>query len=210
MDNIGLFGGSFNPIHNGHLGIARAFADEIGLDTVLFLPAGAPYHKGGGTIPASARMDMVQAALAEAGDARFAASDIDMVRQGATYSADTVQIFRQNFPTAQLWWLMGLDSLMQLASWKNWRTFVRQTRIAVAARAGQTLAGVPRELQDWLGSALQDGSLKMLSAPLFDISSTKIRERIALGKNIADDVPPSVARYIAEHQLYRYSRLKLQ
>ena len=66
MDNIGLFGGSFNPIHNGHLGIARAFADEIGLDTVLFLPAGTPYHKGGGTIPASARMDMVQAALAEA------------------------------------------------------------------------------------------------------------------------------------------------
>ena len=92
---------------------------------------------------------------------------------------------------------------MQLASWKNWRTFVRQTRIAVAARAGQTLAGVPRELQDWLGSALQDGSLKMLSAPLFDISSTKIRERIAQGKNIADDVPPSVARYIAEHRLYR-------
>ena len=203
MNNIGLFGGSFNPIHNGHLGIARAFADEIGLDTVLFLPAGMPYHKGGGTIPASARMDMVQAALAEAGDARFAASDIDMVRQGATYSADTVQIFRQNFPTAQLWWLMGLDSLMQLASWKNWRTFARLTNIAVAARAGQSLGHAPRELHAWLGQALQDGSLKILSAPLRDVSSSAIRQRVAAGENIADDVPDAVARLIAEWGVYR-------
>ena len=132
MNKLGLFGGSFDPIHNGHLHIARAFADELALDSVIFLPAGDPYHKNATSASAAQRLAMVEAAIES--DSRFAASDVDMVRDGATYSVDTVQIFRQHFADAELWWLMGMDSLLQLHTWKNWRTFARLTHIAVAAR----------------------------------------------------------------------------
>lgn len=201
MNKLGLFGGSFDPIHNGHLHIARAFADELGLDSVIFLPAGEPYHKNAPRTPATQRLAMVEAAIAD--DSRFAASDVDMVRGGATYSVDTVQIFRQHFADAELWWLMGMDSLLQLHTWKSWRTFARLTHIAVAARAGQSLNLAPPELRDWLGEALQQGSLKILSAPLLDISSSAIRRRAAAGQSIADDVPEAVARLIERWGLYR-------
>jgi nicotinate-nucleotide adenylyltransferase len=201
MTKLGLFGGSFDPIHNGHLHIARAFADELGLDNVIFLPAGEPYHKTAPRTPATRRLAMVEAAIA--GDVRFAASDVDMVRDGATYSVDTVQIFRQHFADAELWWLMGMDSLLQLHTWKNWRTFARLTHIAVAARAGQSLGHAPRELHAWLGQALQDGSLKILSAPLRDVSSSAIRQRVAAGESVGDEVPAAVGRLIEGWGLYR-------
>lgn len=201
MARLGLFGGSFDPIHNGHLHIARAFADELGLDNVIFLPAGEPYHKTALRTPATRRLAMVEAAIA--GDARFAASDVDMVREGATYSVDTVQIFRQHFADAELWWLMGMDSLLQLHTWKSWRTFARLTHIAVAARAGQSLNLAPPELCDWLGEALQQGSLKILSAPLWDVSSSAIRQRVAAGESVGDEVPAAVGRLIEEWGLYR-------
>lgn len=201
MTKLGLFGGSFDPIHNGHLHIARAFADELGLDNVIFLPAGEPYHKHSTRTPAVRRLAMVEAAIA--GNARFAASDVDMVREGATYSVDTVQIFRQHFADATLWWLMGMDSLLQLHTWKNWRTFARLTHIAVAARSGQSLNHAPRELQDWLGEALHNGSLKILSAPLWDVSSSAIRQRVAAGESVGDEVPAAVEQLIEEWGLYR-------
>ena len=174
MKNIGLFGGTFDPVHNGHLHIARAFADETGLDTVVFLPAGDPYHKPQATQTSAAhRLAMTELAAAE--DTRFAVSDCDIVRGGATYTFDTVQIFRQQFPAARLWWLLGSDSL------------------------GQT----PRELHAWLGEALQNGSVRILQAPLYDISSTRIRQDIRNGSLPDGLIPPQVARYIREHGLYR-------
>ena len=201
MKNIGLFGGTFDPIHNGHLHIARAFADEIGLDTVVFLPAGDPYHKDPSRAPAQDRLIMTELAIAD--DPRFASSDCDIVRDGATYTFDTVQIFRQQFPATQLWWLMGSDSLMKLHTWKKWQTLVRQTHIAVAMREGDSLGQTPRELHAWLGEALQNGSVRILQAPLYDISSTRIRQDIRNGSLPDGLIPPQVARYIREHGLYR-------
>ena len=201
MNKLGLFGGSFDPIHNGHLHIARAFADELALDSVIFLPAGDPYHKNATSASAAQRLAMVEAAIES--DSRFAASDVDMVRDGATYSVDTVQIFRQHFADAELWWLMGMDSLLQLHTWKNWRTFARLTHIAVAARSGQSLNHAPRELQDWLGEALHNGSLKILSAPLWDVSSSAIRQRVAAGESVGDEVPAAVEQLIEGWGLYR-------
>lgn len=119
MKKIGLFGGTFDPVHNGHIHIARAFADELALELVVFLPAGDPYHKD--STQTSARHRFAMTELVMAADARFAVSDCDMVREGATYTFDTVQIFRQQFPGAQLWWLLGMDSLLQLHTWKNGR-----------------------------------------------------------------------------------------
>ena len=202
MKNIGLFGGTFDPVHNGHLHIARAFTDETGLDAVVFLPAGDTYHKPQATQTSAAhRLAMTELAAAE--DARFAVSDCDIVRGGATYTFDTVQIFRQQFPAARLWWLLGSDSLMRLHTWKKWQTLVKQTHIAVAMREGDSLGQTPRELHAWLGEALQNGSVRILQAPLCDISSTRIRQDIRNGSLPDGLIPPQVARYIREHGLYR-------
>ena len=141
--------------------------------------------------------------LAAAEDTRFAVSDCDIVRGGATYTFDTVQIFRQQFPAARLWWLLGSDSLMKLHTWKKWQTLVKQTHIAVAMREGDSLGQTPRELHAWLGEALQNGSVRILQAPLYDISSTQIRQDIRNGSLPDGLIPPQVARYIREHGLYR-------
>lgn len=202
MNKIGLFGGTLDPIHNGHLHIARAFANELDLDMVVFLPAGDPYHKAD-VKHAAAHHRLAMAELAVADDPRFAVSDCDIIRKGATYTFDTVQIFRQQFPAAQLCWLMGMDSLLKLHTWKKWQTLVRQIHIAVAARKGENLNQAPAELHGWLGDALQNQTLKLLNAPLYDISSTHIREQIRQGHIPTESLPEPVARYITNHKLYR-------
>ena len=122
---LGLFGGTFDPIHNGHLHIARAFADQLHLGNVIFLPAGDPYHKIKTQTSASHRLAMTRLAIEH--DERFAVSDLDIVRKGATYTIDTLHIFKQHYPNAQLWWLLGMDSLMQLHTWKNCRCGTTRT-----------------------------------------------------------------------------------
>lgn len=201
MQKIGLFGGTFDPIHLGHTHIARAFAEEAALDTVVFLPAGDPYHKDSPRTAAKHRLAMTE--LACAADARFAVSDCDIVREGATYTFDTVQIFRQQFPQAELYWLLGMDSLLKLHTWKRWQTLVRQIRFAVAARPGDNLADAPRELHAWLGQALADGSLQVLNAPEMNISSSEIRSRLKTGGSVEGMLDNKVADYIAAHGLYR-------
>lgn len=203
MKKIGLFGGTFDPIHNGHIHIARAFADEQALDMVVFLPAGNPYHKKEEQTRTDAQHRLAMTELAISDDPRFAASDCDIIREGATYTFDTVQIFRQQFPSAQLWWLLGSDSLLQLHTWKKWQTLVSQTHIAVAAREGDNIAQAPRELHGWIGSALQNGSLHLLQTPMYNISSTEIRRRIRNGEPVSGLIDPRVENYIARNRLYR-------
>lgn len=203
MKKLGLFGGTFDPIHNGHLHIARAFADELGLDTVVFLPAGDPYHKDTSRTPAKHRMAMTELAIAD--DERFAVSDCDIVREGATYTFDTVQIFRQQFPQTKLYWLMGMDSLLQLHTWSRWQSLVKLADIAVAARGSEQLNHAPKELHEWLGWALQEGSLHLLKAPLSNISSTEIRKKARAGESLAGLVDRRVERYIEQQGLYRGS-----
>ena len=201
MKRLGLFGGTFDPIHNGHLHIAQAFADELQLDTVIFLPAGDPYHKNTLQAPAHHRIAMIECAIA--GDSRFAVSDCDVVRQGATYTFDTIQIFRQQFPSTQLYWLLGMDSLLQLHTWKRWQTLVQQTHIVVAARLNENLAQAPRELHTWLGQALQNGSLHLLQAPLNPISSSEVRHKLGQKHNMDNSLLPyPVIQYIKQHHLY--------
>ncbi|EGZ44146.1 nicotinate-nucleotide adenylyltransferase [Neisseria wadsworthii] len=201
MKKLGLFGGTFDPIHNGHLHIARAFADELGLDTVIFLPAGDPYHKNTGRTLAKHRLAMTELAVAD--DERFAVSDCDIVREGATYTFDTIQIFRQQFPQTKLYWLMGMDSLLQLHTWSRWQSLVKMVDIAVAAREGEQLNHASKALHQWLGQALQDGSLHLLQAPLSNISSTEIREKVRAGAGLEGLVDRRVERYIEQHGLYR-------
>ena len=199
MPRIGLFGGTFDPIHNGHLHIARSFADELDLESVILLPAGDPYHKTTPRTAAHHRLAMAE--IAAQADSRLAVSDCDIVRQGATYTYDTVQIFRQHFPAAELWLLIGMDSLLQLHTWHRWQNLVRQCRIAAAPRPGSSLAQAPAPLQSWLAEALPQGRLHILQADPLPISSSQIRQQLA-AKHTSPDLPPAVLGYIRQHQLY--------
>ena len=199
MPHIGLFGGTFDPIHNGHLHIARSFADELNLESVILLPAGDPYHKTTPRTAAHHRLAMAE--IAAQADSRLAVSDCDIVRQGATYTHDTVQIFRQHLPSAELWLLIGMDSLLQLHTWHRWQNLVRQCRIAAAPRPGSSLAQAPAPLQTWLAEALPQGRLHILQAEPLPISSSQIRQQLA-AEHTSPDLPPAVLSYIQQHQLY--------
>ena len=199
MPRIGLFGGTFDPIHNGHLHIARSFADELDLESVILLPAGDPYHKTAPRTAAHHRLAMAE--IAAQADSRLAVSDCDIIRQGATYTHDTVQIFRQHFPAAELWLLIGMDSLLQLHTWHRWQDLVRQCRIAAAPRPGSSLAQAPAPLQSWLAEALPQGRLHILRAEPLPISSSQIRQQLATG-HTSPDISPEVLSYIQQHQLY--------
>ena len=199
MPRIGLFGGTFDPIHNGHLHIARSFADELDLESVILLPAGDPYHKTTPRTAAHHRLAMAE--IAAPADSRLAVSDCDIVRQGATYTYDTVQIFRQHFPAAELWLLIGMDSLLQLHTWHRWQNLMRQCRIAAAPRPGSSLAQAPAPLQSWLAEALPQGRLHILQADPLPISSSQIRQQLA-AEHTSPDLPPAVLGYIHQHQLY--------
>ena len=200
MNNIILFGGTFDPIHHGHLYLARAAAEQLNAMQTLFLPAGEPYHKTTPRTPAEHRLAMATLAVESHPD--FAVSDCDIVRSGATYTYDTVQIFKQLYPSAQLYWLLGSDSLLQLHTWHKWRDLVRHTRFAVAMRAGSGLAHTPRELQSWLGAAVQNGEVVLLNTSPPDISSTQIRHTLATGGDVSAWLPETVSEYIRQHQLY--------
>ena len=199
MPRISLFGGTFDPIHNGHLHIARSFADELDLESVILLPAGDPYHKITPRTPAHHRLAMAE--IAAQADSRLAVSDCDIVRQGATYTHDTVQIFRQHFPAAELWLLIGMDSLLQLHTWHRWQDLVRQCRIAAAPRPGSNLAQAPAPLQTWLAEALPQGRLHILQAAPLPISSSQIRQQLAT-EHSSPNISPEVLSYIHQHQLY--------
>lgn len=200
MHKIGLFGGTFDPIHQGHLNIASAFLQQIALDNVIFLPAGDPYHKAAAGTPARHRLAMVECAVAGYPD--FAVSDCDMVRDGPTYTYDTIQVFRQHFPNSELYWLMGMDSLMQLHTWKRWRDWVAQVHMVVAVRGDVRLADTPSALHSWLKQALSDGTFHLLDTPPYPFSSSEIREQLRQHRECRG-VPERVCRYIAEHHLYQ-------
>jgi nicotinate-nucleotide adenylyltransferase len=199
---IGLFGGSFNPIHNGHLIVACAIAERLDLQRVLFLPSANPPHKADETLldPAH-RAAMVKLAVAD--EPRFELSDFDLTRQGLSYTIDTVTHFRKRLgPETRLHWIIGTDSLAELSAWSRVSKLVDACRIITAARAGWE-QGTWNELHRVLSEAqidkLKDG---VLETPIIEISSTDIRSRIRRGLSIRFLVPEAVRTYIEERGLY--------
>ncbi|PIT49851.1 nicotinate-nucleotide adenylyltransferase [Snodgrassella communis] len=210
MKRIGLFGGTFDPPHNGHIHIAQAFADELELESVIFIPAGEPYHKQVVTrTTAAQRLAMVEQMIAV--DERFSVSDCDVVRKGPTYTIDTVSLFHQVFAQAQLWWLLGMDSLLQLPNWHRYEALLQGVNLAIAQRGEQRLAALPATLQQWLPEALaknlttpegnDGGRAVLLQASFLPVSSTDIRKQWPMGSH--DCVPASVAEYIDRECLYQ-------
>ena len=209
---IGILGGTFNPVHFGHLHIAEEVQAACGLDQVWFLPTCHPPHKQlAADVPFSDRLAMVEAALGGAAD--FYANDIEGQRGGTSYSVETLEQLRQQYPRHQFYFIMGLDSFQDIASWKNYPRLFELTHLVVTARPG--FAG---SLSQLLPVAIEDSfcydavSKKLTHAAGFtvievphtcrDISSTDIRQKLAAQEPVDTLVPAAVIEYIAKHLLY--------
>ena len=191
---VGLFGGSFDPVHNAHLALATSALAALALDELCWIPAGAPWQKARRLAPAAQRADMVSLAIGH--EARFRLEPCELERSGPSYTIDTVLELQRREPATQWLLLLGQDQLAGLHTWHRWRELVERVELAVANRAGEP----PRIATELAGTRL---SLTEVPLPAMAISSTDIRARVAAGLDIAALVPAPVARYIAEHGLYR-------
>ena len=195
---LGIIGGTFDPIHLGHLIIAEEFWYRLRLERVLFLPTSSPPHKVGQAIsPVDDRLAML--GLAIEGNPHFAISVIDAERPGLTYTADTLPILQARNPRAQLYFLIGLDSLRDLPTWHEPGRIVRQARLGVAGRPGVEL-DLPAVLAQVPEAA---GRIDFVDVPLIGISASDIRQRVGDGAPITYQVPAAVEAYIYAHRLYR-------
>lgn len=189
---IGLFGGSFDPPHNGHLTIAHSFYTELALDQVIFIPTYiAPQKKRTAYASDTDRLNMLTLALT--GIPYFSISEVELQRRGISYTLDTIVYFQQQFPMARLFLLIGSDSLLDFHNWYKPDEILKRAQVVVAARPNCDLSQVdPNYLQHII----------LLKNPLRDISSRIIRERIKNGQSIQGLVPPAVEQYIREHKIY--------
>lgn len=200
---IGMLGGTFDPIHAGHLALAQVALGQLQLQQILFVPAGRPPHKRGRPITsADDRLAMVQ--LAVAGEPRFAVSRIEIDRPGPSYTADTVEALTDGSIAGdappELTVILSAESFADLPSWYEPGRLLRLARIAVAPRQGH-----PPPTAVWLAQRLPGfvDRIDVLEGPHLDVSASDIRARVASGRSIEGLVPPAVAAYIEAHHLYR-------
>lgn len=197
---IGVFGGTFDPIHWGHLVVAEEIRAKLGLAEVFFVPTGQPWLKSRGSVsPAKQRLEMVR--LATRANPHFKVSAIETDRSGPSYTVDTMEILRrQAGDEAELWFFLGSDVLAELPKWKEPRRLIQLCRLAAFARPG-----FPLPLLGPLELAVPGLSQRVtfVEVSQVDISATEIRRRLAQGASIHNLVPEAVERYIQEHKLYR-------
>lgn len=201
-DRVGLYGGSFNPIHIGHLIVARSVAERLELTRVIFIPSAVPPHKEGERlVEPRHRAEMVR--LAIAADPLFDFSDFDLARQGPSYTIETIAHFKKGLPAgAELFWIIGADWLTELDTWYKAAELVDACTVVTAARPGwdqPDLAALSTKLGDAQIAKLR---AHVLDTPRIDISATDIRQRVAAGKPIRYLVPESVRQYIEMFRLY--------
>ena len=183
---IGIFGGTFNPIHLGHLLLAETAREALALDRVLFIPSRQPPHKRvRGLLPGPVRLALIELAIRD--HPAFVASDIELQRPGPSYSVETVRLLRRRLPAAKLFLLIGEDMLA--VRWLAWDELKRLCTIVSARRPGAPRPAPTR-------------GITWLAMPQVDIASTDIRRRLASGRSIRYLVPPPVERYLLRHQLY--------
>ncbi|MCG3126940.1 MAG: putative nicotinate-nucleotide adenylyltransferase [Phycisphaerae bacterium] len=201
-DDVLLFGGSFDPVHLGHLIIARAVAEQLGLSQVILIPSARPPHKDASQLTHAAhRLEMCR--LAVAGDAMFNVSDWELHQPGRNYTLNTVNHFRAQRPGSRVFWLIGMDSLAELVTWYRVADLVAACTIVTAGRPGRPWPDLSA-LQALIGAdAVVHIRRHVLDTPLVDISATQVRQRVAEGRSIRYLVPDAVGEYIASHGLYR-------
>lgn len=192
---IGLLGGSFDPIHNGHLKLANWVRNKLFLNRIIFIPAAVPPHKQNVKLTDSEhRYRMVQIAIENYPD--FEISDVELKRDGISYTIDTIFYFEKIFNLSKdnLFLIIGADSLLDFPNWKEPEKIIENCQVVVLQRPEVNLKNAnPKYKRQAI----------ILHSPLIDISATDIRRKVREGESIAQIVPPAVAQYIYEHNLYQ-------
>lgn len=194
---IGVMGGSFDPIHNGHLVAASEAAHRFGLDRVIFSPTGEAYHKTADD-RAPAELRYLMAVVATASDPRFLVTRVDIVRPGPTYTVDTlrdlrVEVRAEGWGDDNDWYFItGADALAEILQWRDPEGILAAAHLVGVTRPGHSLAD----------PGLPEGRVSLIEVPALAISSTDIRDRVRSGRPIRYLVPTGVAHLIAKHHLY--------
>ena len=197
MARIGILGGTFDPIHEGHLLIAESARECLGLDKVIFIPAGRPWLKSGQPVTDPVhRLAMVE--LAVEGNPRFEVSSIEIDRPGPTYTVDTLAELRRRMGDADLYLILGMDSVREIGRWHRPERIFELCSVAAVSRPGVEDVSADDLERDFPASA---GRVRMVSGPMVDTSATGIRSRSA-GEATLRGVPDPVRRYIRRHSLY--------
>lgn len=206
-----LYGGTFDPIHYGHLEPAAALTREIGLEQVVFMPNNVPPHRPQPVASSQQRRDMV--ALAIASNTAFTLDERELARSTPSWTVETLEAWRQEHdPEQPLAFIIGQDSLLSLPQWHRWQTLLSLCHLLVLRRPGYPLTLADPQHQSWLQAhCTQDsqmlhnqpsGYVYLANTPLRDISATAIRERLATGQPVTDWLPDNVEHYIRRHRLY--------
>lgn len=197
---IGIMGGTFNPIHTGHLLLAQTALSEAGLKQVMFLPSGQSYMKKAENIlPAETRLKLVELAIAD--NPAFFLSDMEVRRKGNTYTCDTIKLLKAEQPDTEFYFIMGADSLFSMENWKNPKEIFDNCIILTGVRHGASSEQL-QEKCEYLRKKYR-AVLRLLPFPETAVSSTDIRRLLAEGKSIRYMVPEAVRLYIEENALYR-------
>ena len=197
---IGILGGTFDPVHNGHIQMGKAAYEEFGLSCVLMIPCGLPPHKDTGKVtPAEHRLRMLE--IACGGIPYFEVKDLEIIRKGYTYSVDTLRQLRQCYPEGtEFYYIVGSDTLCDLVNWRDYRTVFRLTRFLVIPRQGMDQQPVEEEmerLQREFGARIE-----VCDRPCLEVSSTQIRSLARKGRSMGALLPEGVEAYIRRHHVY--------
>jgi nicotinate-nucleotide adenylyltransferase len=192
MRKIGVMGGTFDPVHHGHLVAASEVADRFALDEVLFVPTGLPWQKST-TIVSPPEDRYLMTVVATASNPRFSVSRVDIDRAGPTYTADTLADLHEQFPGSQLYFITGADALSQILSWHKINELFELAHFVGVTRPGYELAD----------GHLPEGVVSLVEVPAMAISSTDCRNRVAQGHPVWYLVPDGVVQYITKRNLYQ-------
>jgi nicotinate-nucleotide adenylyltransferase len=198
VSRIGILGGTFNPPHLAHLVCAQEALVQLGLERVVLMPVGVPPHKEAGEDPGGGhRYEMCR--LATAKDERLAVSRLELDREGASYTADTLRAIHETTPGDELTFIVGGDMAYSLPTWREPEAVLELATLAVAERAGARRAEIEQRLSELAGG----DRVRFFEMPRIDVSSSDIRRRVREDWPIRYLVPDEVARYIGAHGLYR-------
>ncbi len=190
VPRIGVMGGTFDPIHHGHLVAASEVAHSFGLDEVVFVPTGEPYQKSN---VSAGEHRYLMTVIATASNPQFTVSRVDVDRKGPTYTIDTLRELKRSRPDSELFFITGADAIAQILSWRDHDELWELAHFVAVSRPGHILST----------DGLPAGDVSQLEVPALAISSTDCRDRVAAGDPVWYLVPDGVVQYIAKHHLYR-------
>ena len=197
---IGVFGGTFDPIHDGHLAAAEAAMECANLDRVVFVPSAQPPHRAAALAPADDRLAMTRLAVGD--DPRFEVSDVEVKRGGMSYTADTLAELQRDYPDDELFLILGWDAARLFSTWHEPESVTRLASVVIVGRPGMQ-SPMPSDLD---AAGLDPGRVILCLLPTPDVSGSGLRRAIAAGESVAGMLSPAVERHIADHDLYRDNR----